>query len=135
VKELIGTGTTGQVSKGVCRTTNEPVAIKTLSKKNFLRTARSKQTTKREIEILSSLTKLDSNHPNIIKLRAVMENKDNLYIVMEFIDGGELFDRVLKRNGYEEKDAKILFKRLISTLNFLHNQGVVHRSDIFCCKS
>ena len=80
----------------------------------------------REIDILIKL-----DHPNIIKLYEVFENEDFIYIVMELCNGGELFDRIIKRtemgNPFTEKEAATIFKQLMSAVSYCHSNKIVHR--------
>lgn len=76
----------------------------------------------KEITILKKLA-----HKNIIRLFDVFETKDKLYLQMELVTGGELFDRIVNKGFYTEKDAKEIVKCLLEAINFLHEQGIVHR--------
>ena len=103
------------------------MAIKTISKKKFLVNERAVTTTRvrhsrqrpfpchscfewaafdmpvwsqREIDIMKKLSSMDTAHPHIVKLYAVIETSENVYIVMELVQGGELFDHVVERGAY-----------------------------------
>ena len=60
---------------------------------------------KYEIDILKNLT-----HPNILRLYEVFEDEKNIYLVTEMCDGGELFDEILNRKSFSEKDAAYVLK-------------------------
>jgi len=78
---------------------------------------------KREIEIMHQVS-----HPNIIRLRQVFENeKKYVYLVMELVTGGELFDRIVEKENYSERDAAILIKKMVDALKYLHTKGIAHR--------
>jgi calcium/calmodulin-dependent protein kinase I len=79
---------------------------------------------KTEVHILKSV-----NNPNIVELLDVYEDDENVYLVMELLTGGELFDRIVNKypNGYSEKTASILIKKIVSSIQYLHKLGVVHR--------
>ena len=49
------------------------------------------------------------------------------YIVMELVQGGELFDRIVERSGYTEKNARDLIKIFLETVAYMHDANVVHR--------
>jgi len=67
-------------------------------------------------------------HPNIIKLRQVFENeKKYVYLVMELVTGGELFDRIVDKSQYGEKDAALLTKKMVDALKYLHERKIAHR--------
>ena len=62
-------------------------------------------------------------HPHIVRMRAVVETNDWVYIVMELLEGGELQDNLERAGAYCEKDCADIMLRLCSTLSFLHAQG------------
>lgn len=78
---------------------------------------------RREISILHHL----SGHPNIVGLLDAYEGTKHVYIVMEYCSGGELFDRIVDRGHYSEKDAAECFRTMMRTLAHCHGLGVVHR--------
>jgi len=57
----------------------------------------------------------------------VHENETSIYLVLELLRGGELFERIVKKGVYTEKDASILMKKLLSALDSLHAKGIMHR--------
>ncbi|KAG6692523.1 CDPK-related kinase 5-like isoform X2 [Carya illinoinensis] len=72
----------------------------------------------REVKILKAL----SRHNNLF------EDTNNVYVVMELCEGGELLDRILSRGGrYMEEDAKKIIVQILNVIAFCHLQGVVHR--------
>ncbi|XP_044366562.1 CDPK-related kinase 3 isoform X4 [Triticum aestivum] len=77
-----------------------------------------------EVKILKAL----SGHKNLVKFYDAYEDDENVYIVMELCEGGELLDRILARGGrYIEEDAKAIVVQILSAVAFCHLQGVVHR--------
>ncbi|KAJ0097341.1 hypothetical protein Patl1_28750 [Pistacia atlantica] len=79
---------------------------------------------RREVKILRALT----GHNNLVKFYDAYEDTDNVYIVMELCEGGELLDRILSRGGkYTEDDAKAVMIQILNVVAFCHLQGVVHR--------
>ncbi|KAE8735943.1 CDPK-related protein kinase [Hibiscus syriacus] len=79
---------------------------------------------RREVKILRTLT----GHINLVKFYDAFEDHDNVYIVMELCEGGELLDRILARGGkYTEDDAKAVMVQILNVVAFCHLQGVVHR--------
>ncbi len=67
------------------------------------------------------------NHPNIIKLQGVFESRTRLYIVMEKLVGGELFERIVGRPRFSEEEAAKLIRPLLESVAYLHDLGIVHR--------
>jgi len=75
-----------------------------------------------EVEIL-----LQIDHPNIIKLIDLFDTEDKLYLVMELVTGGELFDRIVEREQYSEADAKEVMRQLFDAIEYIHSKDIVHR--------
>ena len=75
-----------------------------------------------EIGILKAL-----HHPNIIKLYDVFDESEYYYLVTELMRGGELFDRIVTKTFYNEKEARDVCKILFEALNFCHKNHVAHR--------
>ncbi|XP_071932808.1 CDPK-related kinase 3-like isoform X3 [Coffea arabica] len=87
-------------------------------------TAISIEDVRREVKILKAL----SGHRHLVKFYDACEDANNVYIVMELCEGGELLDRILSRGGrYTEEDAKLIVAQILSVVAFCHLQGVVHR--------
>ncbi|GAB2271857.1 Cyclin-dependent kinase 4 [Dionaea muscipula] len=99
------------------------VAVKIISKAKMT-TAISIEDVRREVKILKAL----SGHQYLIKFYDACEDSNNVYIVMELCEGGELLDRILSRGGrYTEENAKTTVVQILSVVAFCHLQGVVHR--------
>ncbi|XP_059651189.1 CDPK-related kinase 3-like [Cornus florida] len=102
---------------------DQPVAVKIISKSKMT-TAISIEDVRREVKILKAL----SGHKHLVKFYDACEDTNNVYIVMELCEGGELLDRILSRGGrYTEDDAKLIVVQILSVVAFCHLQGVVHR--------
>ncbi|KAJ6373525.1 hypothetical protein OIU78_029249 [Salix suchowensis] len=87
-------------------------------------TALSIEDVRREVKILKAL----SGHSNTIKFYDAFEDENNVYVVMELCEGGELLDRILSRGGrYTEEDAKTIVVQILNVVAYCHLQGVVHR--------
>jgi len=78
---------------------------------------------RREVSILHHL----SGHPNVVGLLAAYEGTKHVYIVMDYCSGGELFDRIVERGHYTEKDAAEVFRVMVRTIAHCHGLGVMHR--------
>jgi serine/threonine protein kinase len=101
--------------------TGEKVAIKVLEKWK-IRDEAQLNLIKREIKILKLM-----DHPNIIKLYEIIETPKEIYLVMELCKGGELFDYINKSKRLSEKEARRIFKQLISAVEYLARTRVAHR--------
>ncbi|XP_055342807.1 calcium/calmodulin-dependent protein kinase type 1-like isoform X2 [Paramacrobiotus metropolitanus] len=75
-----------------------------------------------EIKVLKRL-----KHPNIVQLFDTYEDSNHVYLVMELVTGGELFDRIVEKGSYTERDASRLIKQILLAVDFMHQQQVVHR--------
>jgi len=120
-KDELGEGTFGHVRLAVNKQTGEKVAIKILEKKKILE-FEDKIRVEREIKILKCL-----RHPNIVHLYSVVQTMDNLYIIMEYARGIELFDFIAKRKRIDEITACQIYQQIISGLEYLHKNNIVHR--------
>jgi len=77
---------------------------------------------KREIDIMKKL-----KHPNIISLENVFDEGDNLYLVIELATGGELFDQIIAKGSYSEKDAAVIVRQILDAVSYMHSHGIAHR--------
>ncbi|KAL2091423.1 hypothetical protein ACEWY4_013686 [Coilia grayii] len=66
-------------------------------------------------------------HANIVSLEDIFESKSHLYLVMQLVSGGELFDRIVAKGFYTEKDASKLIQQILDAVKYLHDMGIVHR--------
>ncbi|KAH0924224.1 hypothetical protein HID58_024242 [Brassica napus] len=117
---LLGHGTFAKVYLARNATTGESVAIKVIDKEKVLKSGLIAHI-KREISILRRV-----RHPNIVQLFEVMATKSKIYFVMEYVRGGELFNKVAK-GRLKEDIARKYFQQLISAVSFCHFRGVYHR--------
>ena len=121
IKGIIGKGTFSVVKLGEHKKTQEKVAIKILQKNKIL----SKEDLvriEREIQILRRL-----NHPNVIKIHHIFEDQKNFYIIMEFCENGELFNRIVEKKFLTEEEASLFYYQLINGLEYIHKNNIVHR--------
>lgn len=116
----LGSGAFSVVKLGVHLETGHKTAVKVIPKKKL--SDEDYQSLLTEIEILSSL-----DHPHIIKLYETFDEGDDFYIVTELVEGGELFDRIVSKAHYTEKEARDLIKLVLETMAYMHGAGIVHR--------
>ncbi|XP_071396938.1 calcium/calmodulin-dependent protein kinase type IV [Centroberyx affinis] len=112
----LGRGATSIVFRCEEKQTQKPFAAKVLKKtidKKIVRT---------EIGVLLRLS-----HPNIIRLKEIFETETDIALVLELVTGGELFDRIVERGYYSERDAAHVIKQILEAVAYLHENGVVHR--------
>ena len=119
--QALGEGAFAKVRLATQIHIKEKCAIKIVDKR-FLENINDIQRLRKEIKILKKI-----RHKNIIQLYDIMESKTNLYFVMEYCKGGELFDYIVKKKKLTEKEACIFFHQIINGVEYLHEQGIIHR--------
>uniref|UniRef100_A0AAQ5X5P5 Protein kinase domain-containing protein n=1 Tax=Amphiprion ocellaris TaxID=80972 RepID=A0AAQ5X5P5_AMPOC len=101
------------------RATGKMVAIKCIPKKAL----KGKETSiENEIAVLRKI-----KHENIVALEDIYESSNHLYLIMQLVSGGELFDRIVEKGFYTEMDASRLIRQVLDAVNYLHSMGIVHR--------
>ena len=119
---IIGQGAFGKVNIGLNVLTGRIVAIKSIDK---FKLGSNSENMKRVLYENNLVKKL--NHPNITKILEMFENDKYFLIIMEYINGGNLFNFVKKRRKLSEKTAKFLFRQIILGIQYMHNKNIVHR--------
>ena len=114
----LGKGSYGTVQQGRLRGTKIQRAIKIIDKSKVSNVERFKL----EVEIMMRL-----NHPSILRLFDYFEEKKSIYLVLELCSGGELFDRIVEKQYYNEEEARHIFKQIIKAIYYCHLNGVCHR--------
>ena len=117
----IGSGTFSTVKLGIHLPTQQKVAIKILDKDKIVDESDIKRIS-REIHILSKL-----RHPNIAQLYETLPSEHHIYIIMEHIEGHDLFQYIYSVTRLTELKASKFFRQLISCLEYIHKLGIVHR--------
>ncbi|KAM2546544.1 hypothetical protein TB1_017954 [Malus domestica] len=124
--EEVGRGHFGYTCKATFKKgelKGQQAAVKVIPKAKMT-TAIAIEDVRREVKILRAL----SGHDNLVKFYDAYEDQENVYIVMELCEGGELLDRILARGGkYTEDDARTVMTQILNVVAFCHLQGVVHR--------
>ncbi|KAM9913977.1 hypothetical protein OXX69_001069 [Metschnikowia pulcherrima] len=128
----LGRGSTGRVRLAKNVHTGKLAAVKIVPKSNFKKLENPKYKNhdatrlpygiEREIIIMKLIS-----HPNIMGLYDVWENKNDLYLILEYIEGGELFDYLIKRGKLSEYEAISYFKQIIRGIGYLHEFNICHR--------
>lgn len=121
LRQKIRSGSYATVWEGVDKASQSiPYAIKVVKRKDLK--PKDDAQFLNEVAILQSL-----EHPNIVGIHDFFEEKDYFFLVMELMNGGDVFDRIVKRTHYTEKDARDLAKCLLGAVAFMHSHGVAHR--------
>ncbi|KAF7846977.1 hypothetical protein BT93_L3520 [Corymbia citriodora subsp. variegata] len=117
----IGEGTFAKVKFAQNLETGDSVAIKIMAKSTILE-HRMVDQIRREI----SITKI-VRHPNIVRLHEVLASRTKIYIILEFVTGGELFDQIVHKGRLPENLCRKYFQQLIDAVAHCHSKGVYHR--------
>lgn len=120
IKEKLGTGSFAVVKRAVRKSDGHQFAIKVIKKSKL--NAEELAVVHDEVEIMHKV-----NHPNCVQLFEMFETSKKMYMVLELLTGGELFDRIVKKGSYSEKEASEVIKSVTSALQYLHDNGIVHR--------
>lgn len=116
IKALIGRGGFSRVVRVENRTSRQPYAIKMID------IIQGKDVFEAELSVLRRV-----RHRFVIQLVEVFESRDKVYMVMELATGGELFDRIIAKGSFTERDAIRVTKMVMEGLKYLHSLGITHR--------
>jgi len=119
--KTLGLGAFGKVKLAQHLVTNQKVAIKILNK-GKIRHMEMVEKVRREINILKMCT-----HPHIIRLYEVIDTPSDIFMVMEYVAGGELFDYIVSRGRLAPDEARQFFHQIVSGVEYCHYHGIVHR--------
>lgn len=119
--KTLGAGSFSRVRLAVHEPTGEKVAVKVLNRQKLRRMEMGAKV-RREIDVLKLF-----NHPHIVRLYEVVERDEDIYCVMEYVEGGEMFDYIVSRGRLDEAEARRMFQQVISGVEYAHSRMVVHR--------
>ena len=119
--KTIGEGTFGKVKLAIHIITGEKVAIKILEK-NLIKGHSEYERIEKEIKYLKLF-----NHPNIIQIYEVIETSSSFYIVMEFAQGGELFNYIVEKEKLTEEESSFYLYQIIQGIKEIHSKKICHR--------
>ena len=119
--DQIGMGTFSKVTRAVHILTEQVVAVKILEKEKIEDDIDVERIV-REIEILKSI-----NHPNIAQMFESYSTVHNIYLMMEYVEGGDLFDYINSNVYLSEQKACYIFRQLIGVIEYLNEMAISHR--------
>ncbi|BGP23930.1 ser/thr/tyr protein kinase RAD53 [Rhodotorula toruloides] len=122
VREQLGKGSFATVRKGVRRADGVVVAIKIIQRARFASNPKSVEMIEREIAIMMQL-----EHRFCVKCFDFFEDDQRIWIVLEYVDGGDLLDYVMKRRGLKENETREIALMICEAVAYLHSEGVTHR--------
>jgi len=119
--KTLGSGGFGKVKLAIHEFTGSQVAIKIINKK-LIKSQKISSKIQREIRLMKYF-----NHPNMIKLYQVLDTEQNIFVVMEYVPGGELYDMVNAAQGFTEDVSRKYFRQIIDGVEYCHQNLVAHR--------
>ncbi|KAI9334573.1 kinase-like domain-containing protein [Obelidium mucronatum] len=119
--ETIGEGTFGKVKLGVHYQNGEKCAVKAIQKSK-IKTVKQMNSVQREVRLMKLL-----KHPHIVDVKETLEDGDQIFLVMEYASGGELFDYIAQQCQQDENMARLYFRQVVSAINYCHHNSIIHR--------
>lgn len=120
--EKLGEGQFGTAYLCADKATHKIYACKSIPKRK-LHSQEDVEEVRREIQIMHHL----SEHPNVVQIKGTYEDSTSVHIVMELCGGGELFDRIIKKGRFSEREAAKQIKMIVRAVEACHSAGVMHR--------
>ncbi|KAA8493066.1 Calcium-dependent protein kinase 10 [Porphyridium purpureum] len=121
VGRVLGQGAYGTVYLIEDKTTKERFAMKSMVKAKMTRHDR--EYVKKEADIMKAC----KEHPNVVQYICAFEDDVHVHLVLALCSGGELFDRIVAKGHYSEKDARNVVRTMLDTLVYLHSKCIIHR--------
>jgi serine/threonine protein kinase len=126
--QVLGEGATCKVKFATKNETDEQCAVKIFDR-NAMRDdpTITESDVRREATLFKFLSDPES-HPHIVKCHGYFQDSpDYLYLVFEYLSGGELFDQIASKHNYTEKEVKHLAKTILEAIQFVHQKNIIHR--------
>jgi len=120
--KMIGKGSFARVYLVEDKETKAKFAVKAFSKEYLLSQSKGKESLMNEIEIMQLV-----KHPNIMNLQEMHESKNSIYLVLELLEGGELFNYVSSKNSITVQEICRIMKCLLEALSYLSDKKIMHR--------
>jgi len=125
LSKVLGSGAFSQVMLCKCRSSGTEMALKVVDKRKFMQFRKTRQT---ELTINSEREVMEKIvHPNIVRLEETFDTPSCFYLVMEFLPGGDLLQRILDHGIYSAGATRRLFCDVLRGISCLHQNGVAHR--------
>ncbi|GMJ12347.1 calcium-dependent protein kinase 2 [Hibiscus trionum] len=122
IGEKLGQGQFGTTYQCIHKETGAAYACKSIPKRKLV-CREDYDDVWREIQIMHQL----SDHPSVVQIKGTFEDSVFVHLVMEICEGGELFDRIVAKGHYSEREAAKLIKTIVGVVEACHSLGVMHR--------
>ncbi|KAM3138561.1 hypothetical protein pb186bvf_009313 [Paramecium bursaria] len=120
IEKQLGEGAFGCVRLVTHKSTGNKRAMKQIKKDKIIK--EDEESMFAEVNILKEL-----DHPNIVKLHELFQDSKYYYLITEYLEGGELFDKIKQLHNFSEKMAADFMKQILSAVMYCHNRKIVHR--------
>ncbi|KAI8381446.1 kinase-like domain-containing protein [Radiomyces spectabilis] len=131
MRESIGKGSMGKVKLAVHKVTGEKIAVKIIPRADAHKCMSAKQCAHEQSREMRTIREghimLLLNHPHIVRLKELTTIGPYFYILMDYVGGGQLLHYIVKRNRLSEKHARHFVRQIVSALDYMHRNSVVHR--------
>ena len=121
VLNTLGVGTFGKVKLAEHSRTGQQVAMKIINKQRMIQMNMSDKLS-REVNILKIM-----KHPHVIRLFELIDSPTEIFMVLEYVAGGELFDYIVQKVRLRESEGRRIFQQIISGIEFCHSHLITHR--------
>lgn len=121
IGEILGEGSFGVVKRAVHSKTKEIVAIKIIDKEKVKKDSMI-ENLKKEVSILMVV-----DHPNIVNLKEVLASKTKIYLVLEYVSGGELWGIIREKTKLHEDESRKYFRQIVRALGHCKSKTIAHR--------
>ena len=121
IKNTIGKGTFSKVKLGIHKRSGMKVAIKILDKSKIIE----KEDFERIVREIQMISEMDNDH--VIKVYQIFEDEKNYLIIMEYCEGGELFNYIVEKQKLPENETAFFFYQIIKGIEYIHSKNIAHR--------
>ncbi|KAI9253178.1 kinase-like domain-containing protein [Sporodiniella umbellata] len=123
MQDFLGNGTFATVYRAHHRKTDKVVAVKVIEKARFARNKRLLKTINDETVIMMAMER----HPCAVGINHVYNEEKNIYLILDYVKDGELFNYVVDKRKLSEDETRFIFWQLLKTIQWLHNKQITHR--------
>jgi serine/threonine protein kinase len=120
--DRLGEGNYAIVFRATDNETGAVVAIKSIVKEKLIRSSQGANILVNEIHCMRCL-----DHKNIIKLHRVYEEDEKVFLILEYVEGGDLFNKIIAAEHFTERYCAVVARKLLSALVYMHDQNIIHR--------